>query len=79
MRHIRHDDADRSEIDLSDEDTREKVHDRVRKSIARFKKHIAADPMYRFNADRLQFEKVSFAEAAHGLGQKPGRPRTRGK
>lgn len=66
-------------IDMNDEDAREKVHDRVRKSIARFKKHITAKPMYRFNADRLQFEKVSFAEAAHGLGQKPGRPKTRGK
>lgn len=66
-------------IDLSDEDTREKVHNRVRKSIARFKKHITAEPMYRFNADRLQFEKVSFTETAHGLGQKPGRPKTQGE
>ncbi|MEA1617414.1 hypothetical protein SOQ14_00615 [Erythrobacter sp. T5W1-R] len=67
-----------SSTDLTDEDARERAHNKVRKSIARFKKHIDDEPLYRFNPDSLQFEKVSFVEAAHGLARGPGRPKSSG-
>jgi hypothetical protein len=62
-------------FDMSEEDVREKVHNKVRKDIARFKKRVAAAPLYQFDAQKLQFVEVSFAESAHGLKRDPGRPR----
>lgn len=65
--------------DFNDEDDRERAHNKVRKSIARFKKHSEDEPPYRFNSDSLQFERVSPVEASHGLARKPGRPKSSGQ
>jgi len=49
-------------------------YERVRKDIARFKRSMRGQELYRFNPESLQFERVARAEAIHGLKTKPGRP-----
>ncbi|QZH75361.1 MAG: hypothetical protein JY451_01675 [Erythrobacter sp.] len=52
-----------------------KDYERVHKSICRFKKQLRSRPLFRFDAQALRFNEVSFEEAAHGLSDKKGRPR----